>query len=78
MLKRGKEALRAMQMAARVRPKNRAYMWMLGECHTALDQPEEAAEQFERAGTLDAYDRDYVRRLQGRFLRSAEWEHPRH
>lgn len=77
MLRRHRDALRAMRMAARVRPKNHAYMWLLAECHSALEQPKEAAEEYDRAGILDAYDRDYVHRLQGRFLKAAEWEHPR-
>jgi hypothetical protein len=60
------EALRAMRRSAQIRPRHAAYRHLVGWLLEMTGEEAEAREHCRRAGTLCAYDTEFVRRVQVR------------
>jgi len=56
-------ALEALSKAASLRPELPSYRHLLAEAIMAAGERERAREEFQRASSLDEYDKDFVRRL---------------
>lgn len=65
-LDRRPAAVKVIRRTCRIAPDNRAYRYMLGELLVLEGDLEGGSDHLRRAGRLDAYDRDYVRRIKHR------------
>ncbi|MGD9495757.1 MAG: tetratricopeptide repeat protein, partial [Armatimonadota bacterium] len=65
-LDRRQAALKVLSRTVRIAPENRAYRYLFGELLVLSGDLEGGNEQLRRAGHLDDYDRDFVRRIKQR------------
>ncbi|MBD3293572.1 MAG: tetratricopeptide repeat protein [Armatimonadia bacterium] len=65
-LDRRPAALKVLRRTCRIAPDNRAYRYLLGELLVLMGELEAGSAELRRAGKLDYYDQDYVRRVKRR------------
>jgi len=60
---RGEDSVAIFHRAIRIQPNNASYHCLLADAYAELGYALRAALHYERAGDLDPYDKEYVRRM---------------